>query len=186
MNTTKVNSAATGSGKISRYSDQLLQLVGFRLGAELFGVDILKVQDINRMMAVTKIPHSPEFVEGVINLRGTILPVIDLRKRFGLEECDYTKSSRIVVVDVSGQKVGFVVDAVEEVLRVPGNTIEPPPPIVSGIDSDYIEGVGKLKDAKNGNAERLLILLNLDQVLNNEEQEKMKQSIAIEQDVIEA
>ncbi len=172
-----MNNEQTSPKVAGKYGDQLLQLVGFRLGEELFGVDILKVQDINRMMEVTKIPHSPPFVEGIINLRGQILPVIDLRKRFGLELTDQTKASRIVVVNVNDQKVGFVVDAVEEVLRVPGNTIEPPPPIVAGVDSEYIEGVGKLEDTKNGNDGRLMILLNLDTVLTQEEQEQMKTAV---------
>ncbi len=156
--------------------DQILQLVGFRLGQELFGVDILKVQDINRMMEVTKIPNSPEFVEGVINLRGNILPVLDLRKRFGLEMNDQSKSTRIIVVQVNNQVVGFIVDAVEEVLRIPASTVEPPPPIVAGIDSEFIEGVGRLKNSNNSQGEdNLLILLNLDKVFSLDEQNIMKQ-----------
>ncbi|MFH1852270.1 MAG: chemotaxis protein CheW, partial [Candidatus Neomarinimicrobiota bacterium] len=154
-----------------------LQLVGFRLGQELFGVDILKVQDINRLMKVTKIPHAPEFVEGVINLRGAILPVIDLRRRFGLEAGRQTKSTRIIVVRVNEQVVGFVVDAVEEVLRIPTDTVEPPPPIVAGIDSGYITGVAKLNKAKDDSKSDLLILLDLDQVLNRDEQDQMKSSL---------
>ena len=139
-------------------SGDVLQLAGFTLGKEEFAVDILRIQEINRMVEITTVPKTPGFVEGVINLRGKVIPVIDLRKRFNLGVSEYTKDTRIVVVDVDGKVVGIVVDAVSEVLRLPASTIDPPPPIVAGIDSEYIEGVGKLEN-------RLLILLDLEKVL---------------------
>jgi purine-binding chemotaxis protein CheW len=139
-------------------SEELLQLVSFNIGEEEFGVDILKVQEINRMLDVTRVPNAPEYVDGVINLRGKVIPIIDLRRRFGMERKEHDKNTRIVVVELSGKVVGFVVDAVSEVLRIPKSVTEPPPPIVAGVEAEYITAVGKLED-------RLLILLELEKVL---------------------
>lgn len=149
-------------GDSANRGNQLLQLVSFRVGSEEFGVDILRVQEINRMVEITRVPNSPEFVEGVINLRGKIIPIIALRKRFGLKDKSPDKYTRIIVADVDNKIVGFVVDAVLEVLRIPTDTIEPPPPIVAGVDASYIRGVAKLED-------RLLILLNLEEVFSEQE-----------------
>jgi len=143
--------------------NDLLQLVTFHIGDEEFGVEILKVQEIIRMMGITRVPKAPEFVEGVINLRGKVIPIIDLRKRFGMAAQDHDKHTRIIVIEVNSVIVGFVVDSVSEVLRVPSSTVEPPPAIISGIESEYISGVGKLAD-------RLLILLDLDRLLSKGEQ----------------
>ncbi len=142
-----------------RQSDELLQLVSFNIGSEEFGVDILKVQEINRMVDITRVPQAPHYVEGVINLRGRVIPIIDLRKRFSLETREYDKNTRIVVVDIVGHITGVVVDAVSEVLRLQAGTIEPAPEIVTGISSEYIKGVAKLED-------RLLILLDLSKVID--------------------
>jgi len=141
---------------------ELMQLVTFSIGEEEFGVDILKVQEIIRMMEITKVPRAPEFVEGVINLRGKVIPIIDLRRRFGLSARGHDKHTRIIVIEINNMIVGFVVDSVSEVLRIPSSTVEPPPPVVSGMESEYISGVGKLED-------RLLILLDLDRLLSREE-----------------
>ncbi len=146
---------------------KILQLVTFKLENEEFGVDILKVQEINKMMNITKIPNAPVFIEGVINLRGKIIPIIDLRKRLGFHNRVYDKSTRIIVVELDGLVLGFIVDSVSEVLRIPGNTIEPPPSIVAGIESDYIEGVGKLND-------RLLILLELKKIFASPERKEIE------------
>ena len=146
----------------------LIQLVTFSIGEEEFGVDILKVQEIIRIMEITKVPKAPQFVEGVINLRGNVIPVIDLRKRFGLETREHDNQTRIIVIEINKMIVGFVVDSVSEVLRIPENTVEPPPPVVSGLESEYISGVGKLED-------RLLIMLDLDRLLSSEEQELLNQ-----------
>lgn len=140
-------------------AEELLQLVSFNIGTEEFGVDILKVQEINRMVKITRVPQTPDYVEGVINLRGKVIPIIDLRKRFGLEVKEYDKNTRIVVVDIVGNIMGMVVDSVSEVLRIPKNTIEPPPQIVTGINTEYINGVAKLED-------RLLIFLDLSKVID--------------------
>jgi purine-binding chemotaxis protein CheW len=146
---------------------RILQLVTFRLDNEEFGVDILKVQEINRMMNITKIPNAPDFIEGVINLRGKIIPIVDLRKRLGFINRQYDKSTRIIVVELDGLVLGFIVDSVSEVLRISENTVEPPPSMVSGIDSEYIDGVGKLDD-------RLLILLELKKVFASPERKEME------------
>lgn len=146
----------------STEDSNLIQLVTFKLGPEEFGVDILKVQEIIRMMPITKVPNAPQFVEGVINLRGKVIPVIDMRKRFGMAGCQRDNNTRIMVMDLQGQVVGFVVDAVSEVLRIPESTVEAPPAVVAGIGSEYMRGVGKLQD-------RLLILLDLDRLLTEQE-----------------
>lgn len=141
---------------------ELLQLVTFSIGDEECGVNILKVQEIIRTMEITKVPRAPDFVEGVINLRGKVIPIIDLRRRFGLSSRIHDKNTRIIVIEINNVIVGFVVDAVSEVLRIPATTVEPPPPVVAGVDSDYISGVGKLQD-------RLLIMLDLDRLLSSDD-----------------
>ncbi len=156
------------SETVKKQDDELIQLVTFSIGEEEFGVDILKVQEIIRTMEITKVPRAPEFVEGVINLRGKVIPIVDLRKRFGLETRDHDKHTRIIVIEINQMIVGFVVDSVSEVLRIPANTVEPPPPVVSGLESEYISGVGKLQD-------RLLILLDLNRLLSGEEKEALSQ-----------
>lgn len=146
--------------------ENILQLVSFVLDEEEFGVDILAVQEIIRMHEITKVPNSPHFVEGVINLRGRILPVIDLRKRLGLPPKPYDKGTRIIVVELLGRTVGFIVDAVAEVLRIPASVTEAPPQMVSNIDSEFITSVGKLDD-------RLLILLDLSKIFSKNEYEML-------------
>ncbi len=145
-------------------TSELLQLVSFKIGEEEFGVDILKVQEINRMMQITKVPNAPMFVEGVINLRGRVIPVIDLRVKLNMQQVDYGKDTRIVVIELNDKTVGFIVDEVSEVLRIPQSITEPPPSMVSGIDSEYITAIGKLDN-------RLLILLDLDKILGEAEVE---------------
>ena len=144
------------------HDGDLIQLVTFHIGEEEFGVDILAVQEIIRLMQITMVPHAPVFIEGVINLRGKVIPIIDLRRRFGLVPKAHDKNTRIIVIEINNIIVGFVVDAVSEVLRIPASTVEPPPPVVAGVDSDYISGVGKLQD-------RLLIMLDLDKLLSSED-----------------
>ena len=145
---------------------KLIQLVTFSIGEEEFGVNILQVQEIIRTMDITRVPRAPEFVEGVINLRGKVIPIVDMRSRFGLSHKEHDKYTRIIVIEIEMIIVGFVVDSVSEVLRIPANSVQPPPPVVAGLESDYIDGVGKLED-------RLLILLDLDSLLDNEEKEAL-------------
>jgi purine-binding chemotaxis protein CheW len=147
----------------SRPADgELLQLVGFHVGEEEFGINILRVQEIIRAQQLTRVPNSPEFMEGVMNLRGKIIPVIALRKRFGLEAVAPDKQNRIVVVEIQGTVLGFVVDAVSEVLRIPAGTVEPPPRL-GLVEREYVSGVGKLGD-------RLLILLDADRLMSGDEE----------------
>ena len=151
-----------------KQDDELLQLVTFSIGEEEFGVDILKVQEIIRTMEITRVPRAQAFVEGVINLRGKVIPIIDLRRRFGLDSKPHDKHTRIIVIEINNMIVGFVVDSVSEVLRIPASTVEPPPPVVAGLESEYISGVGKLHD-------RLLILLDLDKLLSHDDLESLSQ-----------
>jgi purine-binding chemotaxis protein CheW len=151
-------------------TEEMFQLVSFTLGGEEFGVDILRVQEINRMVTVTTVPNSPSFVDGVINLRGKVIPIIDLRTRFGMSRKEHDKNTRIVVIELKNNIVGFVVDAVSEVLRIPRSVCEPPPAVVSGIHADYITAVGKLED-------RLLILLDLEKVFSVEEHLSLKEVV---------
>ena len=146
---------------------ELLQLVTFSIGEEEFGVEILKVHEIIRTMEITKVPKAQDFVEGVINLRGKVIPIIDLRRRFGLDSKERDKHTRFIVIDISNMIVGFVVDSVSEVLRIPASTVEPPPPVVAGLESEYLRGVGKLQD-------RLLILLDLDKLLSGVDMDALR------------
>lgn len=144
----------------------LMQLVSFHVGGEEFGLDILRVQEIIRVQQLTRVPNSPDFVDGVINLRGKVIPVIALRKRIGLEDRPHDKQTRIVVVEVSGNILGFIVDSVSEVLRIPADTVEPPPRL-GKIEREYVSGVGKLDN-------RLLILLDVDRLMSDSEQALMQ------------
>ena len=151
---------------------ELLQLVTFNIGKEEFGVDILNVQEINRMTHITKVPNAPHFVEGVINLRGRVIPVIDLRLKLKIEKREYDKNTRIIVVEVENKTIGFIVDSVNEVLRIPANLTEAPPDMVSGIDSEYIKSVGKLED-------RLLILIDIQKIIQINEMKKIAMMEAV-------
>jgi purine-binding chemotaxis protein CheW len=149
-------------------SNELLQLVSFKIGSEEFGLDILNVQEINKMTQITKVPNSPVFVEGVINLRGRVIPVIDLRTRLNMERKEHDKDTRIIVVEIETKTIGFIVDSVNEVLRIPVNITEAPPSIVVGMDSDFIKSVGKLDD-------RLLILIDLNKILKSVDEVELQE-----------
>ena len=150
-------------------SADLLQLVRFIIGDEVFGGDILFVREINRMVEITRVPKSPGYVEGVINLRGKVIPIVSLRKRMGMPEKEQDKDTRIVVVELEDELIGFVVDAVSEVLRIPRNITEPPPETASAVDAEYITGIAKMDD-------RMLILLNLNHLLSFGEREALKEA----------
>lgn len=154
-------------------TSELLQLVSFFIGNEEFGVDILFVQEINRMSQVTKVPNSPDFVDGVINLRGRVIPVIDLRLRLGMPKKEPDKNTRIIVMEVTGKTVGFIVDSVNEVLRIPKDVTEAPPELAVGLNSEYIKAVGKLED-------RLLILIDLEKILSKEESVELQTAVEVE------
>ena len=138
------------------------QLVVFTLGEESYGVSIEAVNTIIRLPDITCVPHTVHYIKGVINLRGVIVPVIDLRKRFDLQETASTKATRVVVVENDAMLVGMIVDAVTETLRLPIAQIEPLSSLVLSVDSRYLRGVGKLD-------ERLIILLALDKILQRED-----------------
>ncbi len=140
-----------------------LQIVVCSLGAERYGLDIAAVYEIIRAQTITAVPKAPPFVEGVINLRGRIVPVVDLAGRFGLAPASVTSATRIVVAEAAGTRVGLVVDAVSEVLMVPGSAIEPTPEVAAGTDASYLRGIAKL-------GERLVILLDLDGLFGEGEQ----------------
>lgn len=149
--------------KAEELHGELIQLVSFNLDQEEYGVDVLKVREIIRMPVVTRVPNTPHYVEGVINLRGKVIPIISMRKKFGLMEIDADKQTRIMVMDVSGDLMGFIVDAVSEVIRISGSEIQPSPAVVaSGIDQECIAGV-------INQAERLLVLLDLERMFSKDE-----------------
>ena len=151
-------------------SNEIIQLVSFKIGEEEFGVEILQVREIIKLLEITSIPNSPPFVEGIVNLRGTTVPVISLRKRLNMEIKDADSNTRIVVIDLSGRTIGFIVDAVNEVLRIERNIMENPPEIACGIHQSLIKAIGKLDD-------RLLILLDLEKILNEEETNNLSKVI---------
>ena len=138
------------------------QLVVFDLDSEAYGVDIGAVREIIRLQEITRVPRTPDFVEGVINLRGKVIPVVDLRKRFMLPVAEQNDDNRIVVIDIGGQDIGIVVDAVTEVLRILSESVEPPSSVITTADSDYLMGICKLES-------RMIILLDLERVLSEEE-----------------
>lgn len=150
------------NNNIKNDSVELLQLVSFIIENEKFAVDIHKVQEINRVSAITSVPNAPYFIDGVINLRGIVIPVIDLRARLGMARKDHNNNTRIIVVEIQDKTVGFIVDSVNEVLRIPTDITEPPPKLVEGKKSKYITAVAKLDD-------RLIILLDLELILSEEE-----------------
>jgi purine-binding chemotaxis protein CheW len=147
-----------------------IQLVSFRLAQEEYGIEITRVREIILMGAITRVPQTPAYVKGLINLRSTVIPVIDLRIRFGLPEGELSDESRIMVVNVGGKTIGIVVDAVSEVLRVSTEQIAPPPPTVVGLGTEYVTGLVKLE-------KQLLILLDIDRVLGEEEQEALADAV---------
>ena len=151
----------------TQLSGRTLQVVSFALGSEEYGVDIAQVQEINRMVAITRVPRAPQFMEGVINLRGQLIPIVDLRTRFGMERAERTKNTRIVVTEIGSKRLGIVVDSVSEVLRIPVDQIEGAPDLVAGVDTEYIRGVGKMDD-------RLIIMLDLARVISASEKTELQ------------
>jgi len=151
-----------GAVGITRQALDEEQLVAFKIDSEEYGVKIANVQEINRMTDVTKIPRAPYYIDGIVNLRGNVIPVLNLRKFFKLPEKQTTDATRIIIVDFEGKRTGIVVDSVSEVLRFEKTLIEEPPDVLSnGIDSDYVEGVGKLEGGK-----RMILILDIGKVLS--------------------
>ena len=142
---------------------EMRQLIGFHVGREEYGLEILRVREIIRIREITRLPQSPPFVKGILNLRGDVIPILSLGERFGLEGRAEGASSRVIVVKIGGHLVGLMVDSVSTVLRIPADQIEPPPAIIGGLSRGFVVGVGKV-------GERLVILLDIDRILSKDEQ----------------
>lgn len=143
------------------------KVIVFQLNDEEFAVSVDQVGSIERLQSITRVPQTAEFVKGVINLRGVVTPVIDLRSRFNIEEKEYDDSSRIIIVYIDDMEVGLIVDEANDVIDIPLKLIEPAPEVIGSVDVDYIEGIAKLD-------KRLLILLDLQRVLSMEEMAELK------------
>lgn len=139
------------------------QFVIFKLGEERYAVDILNVGGISEFRDVTKVPNAPYFIDGIINLRGDIIPIVSLKKRFNIPEKAVDSDTRIIINNIRGKDIGFVVDEASQVIKIDDADIEDAPDIVKGADRQYISGVGKVND-------QIVILLNLEKILNEEEQ----------------
>lgn len=139
------------------------KVIVFALGAEEYGVEVEKVRTIERMQPMTRVPKAPDFVKGVINLRGVVIPIINLRSRFGLAEQETSDASRIIIVSAGEFEVGLIVDSANDVIDLDTDNIDTPPEIVGGIKAKYLDGIARVGE------ERLLVLLNLEQVLNRDE-----------------
>lgn len=151
--------------------DGEIQLVIFQLAGEEFGMDISQVREIIRMQDVTPMPKAPKFIEGVINLRGQIIAVMDLASRFGLDRSKVNEKTRIVVTEVQDNTVGLIVDEVPEVLRILEDNIDPTPEMIeSQVHADFIRGVGKLED-------RIIIILSSDKILTSDEVKQVSQGV---------
>lgn len=157
-------------------TDRILQLVTFTLGGEEYAVDILKVQEINRMKEITRFPNAPYYVEGVINLRGKVIPIVSLRKMFGLPEEEDRSQQKIMIMDIQGVTIGLIVDTVSEVLRISANIVESPPAMTYSVSTEFISGIAKMED-------RLIILLDMDRLIGKDKTDSIlgaSEKIAIE------
>ncbi|KGP74009.1 chemotaxis protein CheW [Pontibacillus yanchengensis] len=152
---------------MSENSLQDEKVIVFQLNEEEYGVPVQQVGSIERMQHITRVPQTSEFVKGVINLRGVVTPIIDLRTRFNLEEVNYNESTRIIIVYIEDMEVGLIVDEANDVIDIPSEAIEPAPEVVGTIEVEYIRGVAKLE-------KRLLILLDLPKILSFEEYKELK------------
>ncbi|MBF0103475.1 MAG: purine-binding chemotaxis protein CheW [Desulfobacterales bacterium] len=147
-------------------SKDFLQVVTFKLHQEEYGVEITKVKEIIRFEGVTRIPQMPDFIEGVINLRGNVIPVFDLRKRFGLPSDARNDLTRVMVTRMESKIVGLIVDSVSEVMKIPKAQIQPPPDTIAGLAGEYLLGIGKLKD-------RMIILLDIEKIISATEKKSL-------------
>lgn len=151
----------------AKTNDELIQLVSFMLAEEEYGVEVLKVREIIRLTTITKMPNVPQHVEGIINLRGKVIPIISMRRRFNLMESEDSSQTRIIIMDVCGTLTGFIVDSVSEVIRIHSSEIQPPPSMTmsgGGIGQEFITGVFN-------HADRLLIIMDIDKMFSEDERE---------------
>jgi purine-binding chemotaxis protein CheW len=139
-----------------------VQLVTFRVGGEEFGLDVFAVHEILRYQAPTPMPRAPGFVEGVLDVRGTLVPIVDLRRRFETPRVEYGDDTRIVLVDFNDERLGLVVDSVTEVLRAPETAVSPPPAYIRGLAAEFVRGIVRVGD-------RLVVLIDLDHILSSDE-----------------
>lgn len=153
---------------MSEATAKQLKTIVFELNKEEYALPVKQVGSIERVMHITRIPKTLHFVKGVINLRGVVTPIIDLRARFGLEDIGYSESTRIIIVNLEELAVGLIVDAAYDVIDIPTDAIEPAPEVIGSVQVDYIEGVAKLAD-------RLLILLNMDKVLSKDGMKELQE-----------
>ena len=141
-----------------------INLVTFRLGNNEYAIDIMQAKEIIKMEKITLIPNAPNYVEGVINLRGNIIPIVDLKKRFNLEENEGEKNTGIIIVKIDDVDMGIIIDAVSKVVSIANSNIQPPPPMLSGIGQKYIKGVAKLED-------KLLVVLDLEKLIVGDDED---------------
>ncbi len=173
MNTSETTQATTAEQTKPTLNDKGGKYLTFRLANEEYGIQILKVREINGIMEITSVPQMPVYMKGVINLRGKVIPVIDLRLQFGLAEAEYTEKTCIIVVNV-GREIGIIVDTVSEVLDIDCENIEPPPDVGGGtVDNNFILGMGKVGDM-------VKILLDIDNVLSGDEMAELTAQIGEE------
>jgi purine-binding chemotaxis protein CheW len=154
------------SATVQKDAADLRQFISFSVGEEDYGLELLRVKEVIRVREITWLPKAPSFVKGIINLRGDVIPIIDLRDKFGLGSREHTATTRVIVVEVDSRLMGMVVDSASQVVRIPADQIDPPPPVLGGFSREFITGVGKLE-------EKLVILLNADAVLTVEEKEAL-------------
>lgn len=145
------------------------QYVVFKLGKEEYGIDIMNVKEIGSYKETVKVPNTPKFIDGIINYRGKVIPIINLKKRFNLENTGINADTRVIIINLNEKQIGFVVDEASQTVRLNDNEIDPAPDIISNIDRKYIIGVGKLSE------ERLLIIIDLEKVLNDSEKSEIEQ-----------
>ena len=170
----RTNAQGVAAEAVDENKASLSQIVSFQLGKEEFGLDIMKVQEIILVGAITKMPQVPEYVRGMINLRGHVIPVIDLRTRFKQPSCEKTEEQRIIVVNIGRRTIGIVVDAVNEVLRMTPDQIEPAPKGIGGANQHFITGLLKINN-------KLVILLDIEGLFSEEEQLAMSDSMGKQQ-----
>lgn len=148
--------------KSEKKSSSSMQIVCFKIGGEEYGVEILKVQEILKLPDITALPKSADYIMGIIDLRGKVIPIIDLSIRFGIERTTSQDNLRAIVVDIDGKKVGLAIDSVSHVIRIDSKDIEPPPQIVKGISGRYIIGIAKVKD-------NFIVILDINKIFSSEE-----------------
>ncbi|UCF97561.1 MAG: purine-binding chemotaxis protein CheW [Spirochaetaceae bacterium] len=151
---------------------KVVQMINFVVGGDEYAVDIQKVREVINLCEITQLPKAPSFIKGIINLRGEVIPVTDLREKFGLPHAEYTALTNIIIVEIARKAVGVVVDSVSHVIRVGDNAIAPPPPLIGGLAGKYVNGVAKLQD-------RMIVVLDMEKILSAEEMVELKELAAV-------